>query len=316
MEGKIKLGVSSCLLGNRVRYDGGHQRDSFLIDTLGQYVDYIAVCPEVECGLAIPREALRLVGDPADPRLVTARSGKDYTEQMKSWAADRINKLAKENLDGFVFKRKSPSSGMARVKVYSESGMPSDKGVGLFARAFMDQFPHLPVEDDGRLHDPALRENFIQRIFVHRRWRDLLATAKRRGGLVDFHTSHKLLILSHNERDYREMGRLVARAKDLPVDELFRRYEELLMTALKKKSTVKKHSNVLSHVFGYFKKDLSALEKQEVLEILDQYHQGMIPLIVPLTLMKFFAKKFKQDYLANQHYLDPHPLQLKLLNHA
>lgn len=316
MEGKIKLGISSCLLGNRVRYDGGHQRDSFLIDTLGQYVDYIPVCPEVECGLAIPREALRLVGDPADPRLVTARSGKDYTEQMKDWAATRLRELAKEELDGFVFKRKSPSSGMARVKVYAETGMPSNRGIGLFARAFMEQFPHLPVEDDGRLHDPALRENFIQRIFVHRRWRELVARAKRRGGLVDFHTSHKLLILSHNERDYREMGRLVAGAKDLTVDELFCRYEELLMTALKKKSTVKKHTNVLSHVFGYFKNNLSALEKQEVLEILDQYHQGMIPLIVPLTLMKFFAKNFKQDYLANQHYLDPHPLQLKLLNHA
>jgi len=316
MEGKIKLGISSCLLGNRVRYDGGHQRDSFLIDTLGQYVDYIPVCPEVECGLAIPREALRLVGDPADPRLVTARSGKDYTEQMKDWAATRLRELAKEELDGFVFKRKSPSSGMARVKVYAETGMASNRGIGLFARAFMEQFPHLPVEDDGRLHDPALRENFIQRIFVHRRWRELVARAKRRGGLVDFHTSHKLLILSHNERDYREMGRLVAGAKDLTVDELFCRYEELLMTALKKKSTVKKHTNVLSHVFGYFKNNLSALEKQEVLEILDQYHQGMIPLIVPLTLMKFFAKNFKQDYLANQHYLDPHPLQLKLLNHA
>jgi uncharacterized protein YbgA (DUF1722 family) len=210
----------------------------------------------------------------------------------------------------------SPSSGMTRVKVYSEAGMPSNKGIGVFAGCFIKQFPFLPVEEDGRLHDPVLRENFIQRIFVHKRWRDLAATAKKRGGLVDFHTTHKLLLLSHGEKDYREMGRLVARAKDLPLNELFSRYEEFLMNALKKKSTVKKHSNVLSHIFGYFKNDLTVFEKEEVLEILDQYRQGMIPLIVPLTLMKFFAKKFKQEYLANQHYLDPHPLQLKLLNHA
>ena len=180
----------------------------------------------------------------------------------------------------------------------------------------MEHFPLLPAEEDGRLNDPVLRENFIQRIFVHKRWRELVATAKKRGGLVDFHTTHKLLLLSHSEKEYREMGRLVAKGKDLTLDELFSRYEALLMSALTKKSTIKKHINVLHHIFGYFKNDLSALEKQEVLEILDQYHQGMIPLIVPLTLMKFFTKKFKQDYLANQHYLDPHPLQLKLLNHA
>jgi uncharacterized protein YbgA (DUF1722 family)/uncharacterized protein YbbK (DUF523 family) len=316
MEGKIRLGVSSCLLGNRVRYDGSHQYDSFLIDTLGQFVEYVPVCPEVECGLPTPRESLRLVGDPTDPRLVTFRSGRDYTDQMKNWAAGRLRELAKAELDGFIFKRMSPSSGMARVKVYSEAGMPSNKGIGVFARCFIKQFPFLPVEEDGRLHDPVLRENFIQRIFVHKRWRDLAATAKKRGGLVDFHTTHKLLLLSHSEKDYREMGRLVARAKDLPLNELFSRYEEFLTNALKKKSTVKKHSNVLSHIFGYFKNDLTVFEKEEVLEILDQYRQGMIPLIVPLTLMKFFAKKLKQEYLANQHYLDPHPLQLKLLNHA
>ncbi len=316
MEGKIRLGVSSCLLGNKVRYDGGHQQDRFLTDTLGQYVEYVAVCPEVECGLTIPREAMRLIGDPADPRLVTSRSGQDFTEQMKKWAATRVKELAKIDLDGFVFKSKSPSSGLTRVKVYSEAGMPVNKGVGIFARSFVDHFPHLPVEEDGRLHDPVLRENFIQRIFVHKRWRELVATTKKRSGLIDFHTTHKLLLLSHNEKDYREMGRLVAKAKDLPLSELFDRYEELLMKALKKTSTVKKHTNVLSHIFGYFKNDLTAFEKAEVLEIIDQFHQELIPLIVPLTLLKFFAKKFKQEYLVNQHYLDPHPLQLKLLNHV
>lgn len=316
MEDVIRLGISSCLLGNKVRYDGGHQHDPFLTATLGQFVHYVPVCPEVECGLSIPREPLRLVGDPDDPRLLTSRSGEDHTDRMKKWAAAKVKELEKENLDGFVFKRKSPSSGMERVKVYSPAGMPSNRGVGIFARAFMQHFPNLPVEDDGRLNDPLLRENFIGRIFVHKRWRTLVATSKKRGGLVDFHTSHKLLLFSHSEKDYREMGRLVARAKDLPIDKLFSQYEAMLMSALKKRGTIKKHTNVLTHIFGYFKNELSPSEKQEVLEILEQYRQGMIPLIVPVTLLNFFVKKYKQEYLVNQHYLDPHPLELKLLNHA
>lgn len=316
MEDVIRLGISSCLLGNKVRFDGGHQLDPFLTATLGQFVRYVPVCPEVECGLPVPREPLRLVGDPDNPRLLTSRSGQDLTERMQKWAAARLQELEREELDGFVFKRKSPSSGLERVKVYSPAGMPSNRGVGIFARAFIEHFPNLPVEDDGRLNDPLLRENFIQRLFVHKRWRTLVKNCKKRGGLVDFHTSHKLLLYSHSEKEYREMGRLVARAKDLPIDTLFSRYEQMLMSALKKRSTVKKHSNVLSHIFGYFKDELAAGEKQEVLEILEQYRQGLVPLIVPVTLLNFFVKKYKQEYLVNQYYLDPHPLELKLLNHA
>ncbi len=316
MEDAIKLGISSCLLGNKVRYDGGHQHDRYLTDTLGLYVRYLPVCPEVECGLPIPRETLRLVGEVENPRLLTSKSGIDYTEQMRQWARRRLEDLAGEGLDGFIFKRMSPSSGMERVKVYGDNGIPSNRGVGIFARAFMERFPLLPVEEDGRLHDPVLRENFIQRIFVHKRWRELLATNKKRGGLVAFHTSHKLLLLSHSEKEYREMGRLVALAKELPVDELFSSYEKMLMETLKKRSTVNKHVNVLTHVFGHFKQLLGPEEKQQILEILDHYHQGLVPLIVPVTLLNFFVKKFRNEYLANQYYLDPHPLQLKLLNHA
>jgi len=312
----IRLGISSCLLGNLVRYDGGHQHDRFLTDTLGEYVEYVPVCPEVECGMSVPREALRLVGDPACPRLVTVKGGVDYTEQMQNWAQKRLAVLAMENLDGFIFKRKSPSSGMERVKVYTPQGMPNHTGVGIFAKAFMDYFPNLPVEEDGRLYDPLLRENFIQRIFVHRRWRQLLATAKNRGGLVEFHTRHKLLLFSHSEKDYREMGRFVAKAGEYENDELFAIYETMLMATLKKKSTVKKHTNVLTHIFGYFKKILSPEEKQEVLVVLEQYRNGLVPLIVPLTLLKFFVNKFQQEYLLSQYYLDAHPLELKLLNHA
>lgn len=316
MKEKIRLGISSCLLGHAVRYNGGHQHDRFLTDTLGEYVEYVPVCPEVECGMSVPREALRLVGDPHAPRLVTSKGGVDHTEQMLNWAESRLMELAKENLDGFVFKRKSPSSGMERVKVYSDKGMPNNVGIGLFAKAFMDFFPNLPVEEDGRLYDPVLRENFIQRIFVHRRWRQLLLTAKNRGGLVEFHTRHKLLLLSHSEKEYREMGRFVAKSSEYETKDLFLRYESMLMAALKKKSTVKKHTNVLTHIFGYFKKNLGPEEKKAFLDVLEQYYDGLVPLIVPITLLKFFVNKFQQEYLLGQYYLDPHPLELKLLNHA
>lgn len=316
MADRIRLGISSCLLGNQVRYDGGHQHDRFLTETLGSYVDYVPVCPEVECGLGIPRETLRLVGSPASPRLLTSRSGIDHTERMCSWAGERLKELAQEDLDGFIFKNGSPSSGMERVKVYSGEGMPRKTGTGIFARAFMDFFPALPVEEDGRLHDPGLRENFIERIFVHRRWRQLLAGRPGIGALVAFHTAHKLLILSHSEKIYRDMGRLVAQASSLVLEEVLSTYEILLMAALKLQSTLNKHTNVLMHMLGYFKKQLSADEKAELLEIIERFKMGFLPLIVPVTLINHFVRKYHEEYLAGQFYLNPHPLELKLRNHA
>ena len=213
MERKIKLGISTCLLGENVRFDGGHKLDRFLTDTLGQYVEYVPVCPEVECGLPVPRESMHLEGDPDSPRLVTSRTKQDMTEKMVNWARRRVGELEKEALMGFIFKSDSPSSGMERVRVYNEKGMPVKKGVGMFARVFMEHFPLLPAEDEGRLHDPRLRDNFIERIFTLARWREVLAKGMTRGNLVDFHTRHKLLILSHNPKHYQMMGKLVARAK-------------------------------------------------------------------------------------------------------
>lgn len=316
MTGKIRLGISSCLLGNLVRYDGGHQHDRYLTDILGPYVEYIAVCPEVECGLGIPRETLRLVGSPEAPRLVTTKSGIDHTERMRSWAVEHLQRLAQEDLDGFIFKKGSPSSGMERVKVYTDQGMPRKIGAGIFARTFMERFPSLPVEEDGRLYDPGLRENFFERIFAHRRWRQLLAGSPDIGTLVAFHTTHKLLILAHSETIYREMGRLVAGAKNLEREELFSTYERLLMDALKRQSTLKKHTNVLMHMLGYFKKRLTADEKIEILEIIEQFKMGYLPLIVPVTLLNHYVRKYGEEYLAGQFYLNPHPLELKLRNHA
>lgn len=312
----IRIGISSCLLGNPVRYNGGHTHDHYITETLGQHFEFVPVCPEVECGLPVPRETMRLVGEPENPRLLTTKTNIDHTEKMQSWAAKRLCELEALGLHGFIFKSRSPSSGMERVKVYGKKGGVTNNGVGIFARAFMEHFPLLAVEEEGRLQNPALRENFTTRVFVFKRWRDILAAGKNRSGLVAFHSSHKLLIMSHSEPLYRAMGRLVAAAKDKPVGDLFAEYEIMLMDALRLNTTVKKNTNVLMHLLGYFKKFLSADEKQEVLEIIEDYRHEYMPLIVPITLINHFVRKYRQEYLAGQIYLHPHPLELKLRNHG
>ena len=316
MQLTIKLGISSCLLGERVRWDGTHKLDRFLTDTMGTFVEYVPVCPEVECGFGVPREPFRLVGDPSSPRLISSRTKQDHTDRMVEWACKRVIELEKEDLSGFIFRSKSPSSGMEQVKVYSEKGIPVKRGVGIFAKVFMEHFPLLPVEDDGRLHDPKLRENFIERIFTFKRWRAIRAENRSRGSLVDFHTRHKMLILSHSPQHHRMMGKLVARAKDFPIGELYERYQKLLMEALCLKSTPKKNANVMTHILGYFKKQLTGDEKQELLEIIDLYRRDTVPLIVPVTLINLYARKYDQPYLKEQYYLHPHPLELQLRNHV
>jgi uncharacterized protein YbgA (DUF1722 family)/uncharacterized protein YbbK (DUF523 family) len=313
---KIKLGISTCLLGENVRYDGGHKLDRFLTDTLGQYVEYVPVCPEVECGLPIPRESMHLEGDLDSPRLVTSRTKQDMTERMVCWAGKRVVELEMEGLCGFIFKSDSPSSGMERVRVYNEKGMPVKKGVGMFARIFMRHFPLLPVEDEGRLHDPKLRENFVERIFTLMRWREVLAKKESRGNLVDFHTQHKLLILSHSPKHYQILGKLVAKTKEFPLKELFAQYQTILTEALRLNPTPKKNANVLMHMMGYFKEQLSSDEKQELLEVIDHYRQEYIPLIVPITLINHYVRKYDQPYLKQQVYLTPHPVELQLRNHV
>jgi uncharacterized protein YbgA (DUF1722 family)/uncharacterized protein YbbK (DUF523 family) len=316
MEERIRLGISTCLLGENVRYDGGHKLDRFLTDTLGQSVEYVSVCPEVECGFGIPRESLRLVGHSDSPRLVTVRTNEDHTERMVNWAKKRVMELEKYGLCGFIFKSDSPSSGMERVRVYNEKGIPVKKGVGMFARVFMAHFPLIPVEEDGRLHDPGLRENYIERIFTMKRWREMLSKKRNVGNLVAFHTVHKLLVLSHSEKHSRTMGKLVATGKTLPIKKLYETYETLLMEALKLKATVKKNTNVLQHLMGYFKKLISSDEKQELLEIINQYHDGFIPLIVPITLINHYTRRYQQPFLSQQIYLNPHPIELRLRNHV
>jgi uncharacterized protein YbgA (DUF1722 family)/uncharacterized protein YbbK (DUF523 family) len=314
---QIRLGVSSCLLGNRVRYDGGDKLEPFLRDTLGKLVELVPVCPEVECGLPVPREPMHLRGDIAAPRLITVETGRDLTPRMQRWIARRLAELEVQQLDGFIFKSRSPSSGMAGVKIHDRSGEPTGETVaGLFAAALMRRFPLLPVDDEGCLRDSALRENFIERVFVTQRWRELRTENRRLGRLVEFHRRHKMIVLAHSPVQYRELGRLVAGGKELPVAELYRRYQSLLMQGLRLLATRAKHGNVLHHLLGYLKRKLTAAEKQELLHKIEAYRGGQLPLIVPLTLVSHYAQKFEESYLREQFYLNPDPLEILLRNHA
>jgi uncharacterized protein YbgA (DUF1722 family)/uncharacterized protein YbbK (DUF523 family) len=312
----LRLGISRCLLGDEVRFDGGHKRDNFLTDVLGRYVEWVPVCPEVEAGLGTPREAMRLVGDPQHPHLLTIKSGKDHTRVLEDMTTKRLEELRDLDLSGYVFKRGSPSCGIKRVHVYTEHGMPTQSGVGIFARAFVEQFPLIPVEEEGRLCDAPLRENFIERVFCYRRYQDLLQNGVTRLAVVQFHTVHKYLLLSHSQQHYELLGRLVGQAEQQRPKELAVKYGELFMKALAVKATVRKHVNVLQHILGYFKDRLGAQEKEELLGVIGDYHHGLTPLIVPVTLIKHYVQMFDVGYIRDQVYLNPHPKELMLRNHV
>lgn len=312
----LRLGISRCLLGDEVRFDGGHKRDNFLTDVFGRYVEWVPVCPEVEAGLGTPREAMRLVGNPQHPRLLTIKSGHDHTQLIEKMTTNRLADLEDLDLSGYVFKRGSPSCGVQRVRVYTEHGMPSQNGAGIFARAFVERFPMIPVEEEGRLCDAPLRENFIERVFSYRRYQDLLQNGVTRQAVVRFHTIHKYLLLAHSQQHYESLGRLVGRAEQYRPKELALKYGELFMKALAVKATVRKHVNVLQHILGYFKDRLGAQEKAELLGVIGDYHHGLTPLIVPLTLIKHYVQMFDVGYIRAQVYLNPHPKELMLRNHV
>ena len=314
--GPIHIGISACILGEAVRYNGGHKLDRYLKDTLGNFVEFVPVCPEVELGLGVPRETLRLarVGDGV--RLVAPRSGRDHTVAMQRYARRRTQQLRQVDLCGYVLQKGSPSCGMERVRVYDETGMPSRKGVGLFAATLMQTFPDLPVEEDGRLKDPRLRENFFERVFAYRRARLLFGRRWRRGELVDFHTREKLLLLAHDRPTYHRLGRLVADAKGRKPAELAEQYQQLFMAGLRRIATTRKHSNVLQHMAGYFKRCLDTADRKELQDVIEAYHQRLLPLVVPLTLIAHHARRHAVQYLLCQSYLAPHPRELMLRNHV
>jgi len=316
-EPTIRLGVSTCLLGEQVRYDGGHKLDRYLVNTLGLHVEWVPVCPEVEIGLPTPRESMRLIGDPEAPRLIAPKSGRDYTETMQSWARERLEELAAVKLHGFIFKKDSPSSGLVRVRVYDQNGMPRRVGTGIFPREVMSRLPLLPLEEEGRLHDMRLRENFIERIFVYYRWTHFLEEDPTPGGLVRFHTAHKLTLMAHSPSHYQEMGRLVAQAGSLPWEELVETYGRLLMEGLGVLGTPGKHTNVLQHLMGFLKDALVKEDKAELLGLIEDYRRELVPLIVPLTLLQHHLRRHPvPDWVHQQVYLSPYPKELMLRNHV
>jgi len=312
----IRIGVSACLLGQEVRYDGGHKRDSFLVETFGRYVEWVPVCPEVEMGLGTPRETLRLVRMASDVRLVMPKTGADHTEAMRAYAARRVSELAKENLSGYVLKRSSPSCGMERVRVFDAHGVPAKSGRGLFAEALLQYFPHLPVEEEGRLADPSLRDNFIERVFAYARLRALFSGRWKLGDLVAFQTAHKLLLMAHSPQAYQRLGRLVAEARSVPRAALHGRYEAEFMGGLREMATPRRNVNVLEHMVGYFSKQLDADSRQELQAVIRDYRSGIVPLVVPLTLIRHYVRKYDVAYLCGQVYLEPHPKELMLRNHV
>jgi uncharacterized protein YbgA (DUF1722 family)/uncharacterized protein YbbK (DUF523 family) len=311
----IRIGISACLLGDEVRFDGGHKRDRFLTDTLGPFVEWVKVCPEVEMGLGTPRETLRLVADNGTLRLITTRTQIDHTDGMNAWAAERVVELADEQLSGYVLKKDSPSCGMARVKVYGLP-MPERSGRGLFATALMERFPNLPVEEEGRLSDPRLRENFIERVFAYRRLRDVFAGTWTTGDLIRFHTAHKMSLLSHSTTAYQALGRLVASARGQKQSALREAYESLFMSTMAKIATPARHTNVLQHMAGHLKRLIDAESKRELQGAIDEYRRGLVPLVVPLTLLRHYVRLHKVEYLAGQTYLEAHPRELMLRNHV
>jgi uncharacterized protein YbgA (DUF1722 family)/uncharacterized protein YbbK (DUF523 family) len=311
--GPICLGVSACLLGAKVRFDGGHKRNRFLIEELGTHFEFVSFCPEVAIGLGTPRPSIRLVGDVQAPRAVSSKGdGLDVTEALRVYSARTAQRL--DGLCGFVFKKDSPSCGMERVKVYGDSGMAQRDGVGIFAQAVQQANPLLPVEEEGRLNDPGLRENFVSRVFVYARWQALRQQGLSKKGLLDFHTSHKLMLMAHSPAAYKELGGLLARLDNAGLEALADRYFERVMQVLKAQASRKRHVNVLQHLLGYLRKQVDAVNRADLVDVIDAYRRGLIPLVVPITLLQHHFRSNPHPWVSRQVYMNPHPRELMLRN--
>ncbi len=312
----IRLGVSSCLLGQEVRFDGGHKRDRFVTDLLGAFVEWVPVCPEVEVGMGIPRPALRLVRQGDAVRVREIKSGRDHTRSMRRFAARRVRELRSLELCGYILKKDSPSCGMTRVKVYAGKGAARRDGAGLYASALTQAFPNLPVEEEGRLNDPMLRENFVERVFAYQRLRGLFHGRWTNGQVVAFHTAHKLQLMAHAPVVYRELGRLVAELQGTPRAAFRRRYASGFMEGLARLATRGRNANVLQHAAGHLKKQLEAASRAELAQLIHDYRKGLVPLVVPITLIRHHVRHRGIEYLRGQVFLEPHPAELMLRNHV
>ncbi|HKI73720.1 MAG TPA: DUF523 and DUF1722 domain-containing protein [Pseudomonadales bacterium] len=309
-----RVGVSSCLLGEEVRYDGGHKRNDYVSNTLADHLDLVPWCPEMAIGLGVPRPPIRLIRRADEIRAVrTDDTSVDVTDKLAAYGREVSNTLG--DLSGYILKKDSPSCGMERVRVYNGS-TPDKSGTGIYARVIMEAHPHLPTEEEGRLNDPRLRENFIERVFTLHRWQKMVQQGLTPRSLVAFHTEHKFLILAHDEPGYRELGRLISQAGGEKVESLGKRYLTLLMQTLSHHATPKKHANVLMHIMGFFKDKLDASDKAELLEQIDAHREGLVPVIVPITLINHYLRKFPETYIERQIYLSPHPRELMLRNHV
>lgn len=317
MTATVRLGISSCLLGERVRFDGGHKHQAFLTETLGPHVEWVPVCPELEVGMGVPREAVNLRRSSTGPRMLGRDSGTDWTDRMHAWATGRLDDLSSCDLDGFVLKKDSPSCGLERVRLYPEdAGQPTRDGRGLWASALAERFPALPLEEEGRLNDPRLRENFIERVFAHRRWREFMAANPSVSDLQSFHARAKLSIMAHSPQAYRELGRFVAGVGARTLTRSLREYGERLQEALRRLATPAKHTNVLQHLAGHLKREIDEADRRELANVIERYRNGLVPLVVPLTLLQHHFRRHPVPWATGQTYLDPYPSELMLRNHV
>lgn len=310
----IPIGISSCLLGHEVRHDGGHKRNPYILNTLSRYFDFRPLCPEAAIGMGVPRPPIRLSRQGNEIRLVGSRDPElDVTERMHEFSHQAVAQM--HDLSGYILKKDSPSCGMQRVRIYNDKGQADKNGSGLFAERLMHAHPSLPVEEEGRLMDPMLRENFIERVFIYYRWQRLLASGLTVHGLMEFHARHKFNLLAHDERIYRELGPLIASVNTDNLEYQANDYLERFMQGMTRPATRKRHSNVLMHVMGFIKDVLTRDDKQELLDILDQYRNGLVPLIVPIILLKHHLRRSPQPYIEQQYYMNPYPEELMLRNH-
>ena len=310
----IKVGISSCLLGERVRFDSGHKRNDYVTGVLQDYFEFVPFCPEVEIGLGIPREAIRLIAVGEEVRCVGTKNPELDVTQALDDIADKQGAW-QEQLCGYILKKDSPSCGMERVKVYS-NGLPTRNGVGIYAKRLLQKYPSLPVEEEGRLQDARLRENFIQRVFIYARWQSMLCEGLSLGKLQAFHAQHKYLLMSHNQVEAKALGGMLAEANKATLDALVPRYLERMMVALKTIATRENHVNTLQHIQGYLKKSLDAGDKLELVEVVENYKRGLVPLIVPITLLRHHFRRHPDDYITQSYYMNPHPGELMLLNNV
>lgn len=314
IEHKVPVGISACLLGDNVRYNGGHSRSTYCLGPLSEFFDYHKFCPEVAAGFGTPRPTMRLEGDPDAPTLsFSNQPGSDVSEQLQNANHRYLDNLPE--IDGYILMKNSPSCGLERIKVYQENGHPHMQRVaGLFTQALQQRYPLLPIEEDGRLHDPALRENFLLRVFAHHEFRHTVLADLSMKALIDYHSRYKYVVMAHSQSAYKALGRLLSGQEDCTIEVLSERYFSQFMTALSKPAKRKDHCNVLMHLVGYLKREVDSEVRRDILEVVEQYRRGEVNLTTPTTLLYHYLKLYGSEYVKEQRYFAPYPQSLGIRN--